>query len=380
MKVLMLVPFPGIKGPIPKHTPHLVAALRQLGCQVETEPWGRHSDDESFQDKLAGRVQDVVRICQRLRRERFDVMVIKTAHDWATLSRDVTLVMAAGRLCPRIVIQFHGSAPDRVRQQGQTLFRAATSRLISGSDAALVLSQEEQMQWQECYPNARFYTVSNPFVPPKATTGESVALPWKVPSSTPVLLFCGRLIPEKGIFDLLHAMHAIVQQTNCHLAVLGDGPESGRVRQCVSELRLNDHVTLAGYITGDQLWAAYRGATVFVLPTYWKEGFPTVITEAMHAGLPIVTTRIRGAADLLTEGTNALFVPPRDPATLARTVTRLLDDRDLCAAMSTANRQKVKEFAPLAVGRRYLDVLQAVVSSPPRSAPQAVIARGGVSR
>jgi glycosyltransferase involved in cell wall biosynthesis len=96
-----------------------------------------------------------------------------------------------------------------------------------------------------------------------------------------------------------------------------------------------------------------------VLPTY-AEGFPTVITEAMSAGLPIITTGIRGAADRLEDGTNALFVRPRDSVGLFKAMERLLQDGALRSMMSEANIERVRVFSPDVVGQEYVSTLLAI--------------------
>jgi len=55
VRVLMLVPYPAIQGPLPKLVPLLLDQLRALGCDVETECWSRHSDHESLLEKVVGR-------------------------------------------------------------------------------------------------------------------------------------------------------------------------------------------------------------------------------------------------------------------------------------------------------------------------------------
>jgi glycosyltransferase involved in cell wall biosynthesis len=361
MRILMVSPGPNIMGPLPKHTPLLVAALRELGCDLITGTWGRHSDRESLADKFVGRAQDVICIRRTLRENAVDVLVVKTAHDWRTLLRDVSLLLGTRRLCPTIVLQFHGSFSDRLVSPGHVLFKAASAWLIRSVDAALLLSSEELSQWREFYPAGKFHLVANPYLAIDDSRHGTSTLRWALPQDRPVLLFAGKLMRAKGIFDLLSAMPLILERTACHLFVAGDGPQAGQVQEYVAELGLTDHVTLAGYLQGRQLAAAYATARILVLPTYWAEGFPTVITEAMDAGLPIVTTRIRGAADHLEEGVNALFVPPRDPAAIANAVERLLSDPALCALMAHANQEKVKDFAPEKVAREYLSILEEIV-------------------
>jgi glycosyltransferase involved in cell wall biosynthesis len=117
---------------------------------------------------------------------------------------------------------------------------------------------------------------------------------------------------------------------------------------------------MPGHLAGSELSHEFRVATIFVLPS-WSEGFPTVLAEAMDAGLPIVTTRIHGAADHLIAGENALFVEPRDVNGLASALIRLLEDRDLRTRMASANRERIRIFEPNVVAAEYLHVLRSFV-------------------
>jgi glycosyltransferase involved in cell wall biosynthesis len=361
MRILMLVPFPGVRGPVSKHTPLLVDALRSLGCEVVTEPWGRHRDDESLAAKLTGRAGDIVRVRRRLAHEPFDVMVVKTSHEWPSLIRDIPLLAATRKLVPSIVLQFHGGRSDRLITRGEQGFKLATAGLLRLSDGVLVLSSEEQRESHQFWPLGRFHVVANPF--DLSVWDEAEITTHSERDGPPTLLFASRLIAEKGIFDTLSAFSLLRERTRCRLLIAGTGPEEERIIERRRELGLAEDVVLAGHLSGDELERAYRAADVFVFPTYWFEGFPTVITEAMAAGLPIVTTRTRGIGDHLQEGVNALFVPPRAPAALAEALERLLSDVELRERMSLANREKVKEFAPNRVAGRYLKVLEEIVAS-----------------
>jgi glycosyltransferase involved in cell wall biosynthesis len=143
----------------------------------------------------------------------------------------------------------------------------------------------------------------------------------------------------------------------------GDGAHAQRVREKIRALNLDNYVELPGYIEGERLWQLYNTADVFVLPTFHPEGFPTVITEAMSVGLPVVTTRIRGVVDHLQEGTNVLFVSPKDPVSLAKAVVTLLKDPVLRSCMGKANQEKIKDFSPDKAGKLYLEVLQDMLQS-----------------
>jgi glycosyltransferase involved in cell wall biosynthesis len=118
---------------------------------------------------------------------------------------------------------------------------------------------------------------------------------------------------------------------------------------------------MRGHLSGDALWREYSDADVFALPTRWPEGFPTVLAEAMDAGLPIVTTPIRGAADHLVPGEHALFVEPGDVSRLADALITLLEDPDLRERMGSANQRRLGLFEPSAVAADYLQALESIV-------------------
>ena len=343
--MLMLSPSENVRGPLPVHTPLLIDALRDAGCEVSSEPWGRHADDESTLGKLPRLIADIRRIRRALAADRFDVMVVKTSHEWKSLLRRLPLVAAERRRVPGLVVQFHGGRSDRLVRPGARLLKLASWVLFASVDGVLVLSTEEAREFARFFPAGRFRVVSNPYRarPPESAAGAGATA-----------IFTGRLLAEKGIFDLIRAV-ALLDAGR--LVVCGSGPAEGELRDLTRLLGLDTRVVFAGYLSGGALAEAYRGAAVFVLPSY-SEGFPTAITEAMDAGLPIVTTRIRGMADHLTADVNALFVPKRDPEALARALARLFADADLRRRMGAANQAKVRDFAPPVVARAYLAAVE----------------------
>lgn|GEM_PF-366799 len=363
--VLFLAAYPSINGPLPKLTPLLVDELRRLGCHVELSGWSRHHEGETVAEKLGGRLQDLAAVAGRLRRAAraggpFDVMYVQTTHDEAALLRDLPLFELTEPLGTRRVVHFHGSMVDEVVAPGRPLFTRGSRWLVGRCGAVMVLSEEERERWQECCPGARFETVLNPFVPP---AGAASAPPRPPLDGRPAeLLFVGRFIPSKGIFDLLEAMPAVLARRPCRLRMAGFGSHEGRIHETIDRLGLAGRVEVVGYVSGDDLDRLYAESDALVLPTYFGEGFPTVFPEAMSFGLPIVTTYTRGAADLLEEGAQALFVPARDPAVLADRLLDLLGDDRLRAKMGEAERRRVLDFAPAAVVPRYLDIMQSVVA------------------
>ena len=358
LRIFMLVQHTDIRGPLPKLTSHLVTALRSLGCTVETHPWGRQREGESLVEKTAQRFRDLLSVRRALSGKEFDVAVVQTAHDWRTLIRDI----AVARLLRRhpTVLQVHGSQASRLAEPGNHAFKAATAALLALVDGIMVLSTEEQRQLEAFRDRPPVFTVKNPYVrfhlagSPSAADGEG--------SESARLLFVGRLIREKGILDLIDALPLVLRHVECQLDVVGEGELEGQLIDRIQTLGIEKHVKRTGYLSGSELIREYQRAAIFVLPTSWAEGFPTVLAEAMDAGLAIVTTPIRGAIDHLIDGENALFVASGDVPGLAASITTLLGHKDLRARMRAANQPGVRIFAPDVVAAEYLQVLQTVVS------------------
>ena len=274
------------------------------------------------------------------------------------------------RARPPLVLHLHGSECDKLGLPGQRLFTALSALLVRHASSIMLLSNEELRVWRRACPNVDFSVVLNPFVAPQVSETRPAGSPCNAGSRVPTLLTVARLIPEKGVFDLLDALAIVRRLQSCRLLVAGTGPARDELVRRTADLQLDDAVEFLGYIGGPQLEEAYRRADLFVLPTYFAEGFPLSIMEAMSYGLPIVTTRIRGSADQLTAGEHALFVPPRDPGSLARAIERLLRDDTIRSHMAQANIARAADFEPRRVVPQYAEILRSVVSRSSRDEPK----------
>jgi glycosyltransferase involved in cell wall biosynthesis len=357
-RLLMLAPSPAISGPVPgpiaKLAYRLVDALESAGYQVDTELWGRHQRDERPVRKILGRAADLLRIQRRIAQGSYDLVFIHTTHDARAFLRDLLLVLPSPASV-RWVLLVHGS---RFQGAGR-LLKLGTRLLARRASAVLLLSSEELAEWHSFYPPGHYSLVSNVLAPLPGADGEPSFE--TRPQGVPELLFVGRLIREKGIYDLVEAFSTLRSKRACHLTFAGEGPEAEELQARASQLGVADDVELTGHLHEDELARLYRRADVLVLPTYFGEGLPTVLLEAMSVGLPIVTTRIRGAADHLVEGENALFVPPRQPDALAEALDGLLDDDALRSRMGENNLRKAEDFSPARVVEAYLRVFEDVV-------------------
>lgn len=190
------------------------------------------------------------------------------------------------------------------------------------------------------------------------------------------ILSVGRLVPRKGVGNLVSALALLREQGyDVELVVVGgDGaspdqpdPEVERLRDLATDLGVAEHVELRGQVPQDQLPPVLRSAdTVVCAP--WYEPFGIVPLEAMACGVPVVAATVGGLVDTVVDGVTGLHVPPRDPGSIARATARLLDDPGLRSALGRAGRDRARgRYSWDRVASATLRIYQQVVGAEDRS-------------
>ena len=100
-----------------------------------------------------------------------------------------------------------------------------------------------------------------------------------------------------------------------------------KMRQLAKQLNVAERITFHGAVSHERLGVFYSTADIFTFPSLY-EGFGIVLGEAMHAGLPIVTTRVGPINEIVREGENAVVVAPADSPALAGAIKTLAMDHD----------------------------------------------------
>ena len=187
-----------------------------------------------------------------------------------------------------------------------------------------------------------------------------------IPDDEFAVLYCGQLIPRKGVDTLLRAtarVSASVARTSVLLA--GDGPERPALEQLADELGIRDRVHFIGFHQPDELPRVFAAGDALVLPSH-AEGWGVVVPEAMAAGLPVFATdRVNAAADLVRDGENGGRFAPGDHARLAALLQDAADDPDQRRAMADAARAAVRCETPAFAARRFVGLLDAAAARRP---------------
>jgi glycosyltransferase involved in cell wall biosynthesis len=172
----------------------------------------------------------------------------------------------------------------------------------------------------------------------------------------PLFLFCGQMIPRKGIDLLLAAFRRVLESG--HVARLILAGREANVAAVLRELpsAVSAHIELVGFQAPAALPALFGRADVFVLPSR-HDGWGVVVNQALGAGLPIIVSARVGASELITPGREGLIVPAGDVEALAAAMMQMVAAPAVRARMGQAARQRSLELTPARAAR---DMMQAI--------------------
>lgn len=161
-------------------------------------------------------------------------------------------------------------------------------------------------------------------------------------------LFAGRLVKEKGVFDLLSAYAKLSQpvREQFGLVFVGDGVFRPRLEKQAAAISPGA-VRFMGFAQREQLAEYYALAQVLILPTH-TDPWGLVVNEAMACGLPVILSRMAGCAlDLVKENCNGMLVQSSDIEALASAMASLASQPELCREMGAMSTQHISKYSPL---------------------------------
>jgi glycosyltransferase involved in cell wall biosynthesis len=273
-----------------------------------------------------------------LRRDRPDVFFVQ---DYATGRFDVLLTLA--RVFGVPLIAFHsGSRPE------QYLGRLAKRWTIRRADRLLVSSREESEMLARRYrvEPERLALILTPidtvgFRPLGRTEACRAA---RLDPARRHVLFVGRLDDAvKRIGALIRVFATLASEhTDTDLVIVGDGRDGAMLRSLVED-KAPGRVRFVGWVAGaESLAPFYNAAECLVLPSL-REGFPTVVGEALACGVPVLASRVGGVAELVIEGKTGWLLPPGDDHALRAGLAAVLSNPGAVAAMRPDARALAEE-------------------------------------
>ena len=359
MKILVGMPSKDSWGGPASSEPPFVEALRSSGAEVVAADYvyGDKDRPTPFFERVRRVAATAFRFRKLVREGGFDIIHLNTAFDLKTILRDSfsIFVMRPGKA--KVFFKLHGSEAERFVDASlpvRMLIRYLQKRVAGYG----VHTREELENFKRIgFDPAKFSFVKN-----AVTLHESLPAGFvreqKDPTASFILLFVSRFIPAKGLLETIRACALLRERgIRFELRAVGDGETRAEAERLTEELGLGDAVVFTGYIPEDDVAKQFFEADLFVFPTRHPEGFPNVLFKAVAVGLPIVTTRVRAAADYMSEPGNCLYCT-QEPENVADRIERLVNEKALREEISRSNLTLGQSLLPDEIAREFIGIYE----------------------
>lgn len=182
-----------------------------------------------------------------------------------------------------------------------------------------------------------------------------------MPGGPPTFIMIGRLMRDKGVEEFVKAAARVREKVpDARFRLVGKAESDNPTGLSAEQV----HAWVEGGIVEHvpecrDVRPHLAGAHVFVLPSYYREGLPRTLLEAIATGRPVITTDMPGCREPVVEGENGWLVPPRDPAALAAAMLRSVESWDRLQQMGNRARQIAEErFDVVAVNRLMMSAMR----------------------
>ncbi len=175
------------------------------------------------------------------------------------------------------------------------------------------------------------------------------------------LVFCSRLVENKGILNLIKAIKLVKEKLeDVKLIIIGSGPLKNKIEQFVKKNKLENNILFSGWLPSvEDVAEIYRQSRVFVMPSF-NEGGPRVSLEAMACGLPVITTRVGIMNEIIQDGENGFFID-WSPADMAEKIIKMLNNPETIMEMGEKSLASVKIFKREEMIKNYAEKLLALI-------------------
>lgn len=185
---------------------------------------------------------------------------------------------------------------------------------------------------------------------------------YKIEDDNFIILFLGRLHPQKCPEDLINAFPKIIDKVpNAKLIFAGKGEEESKLKRMAKDLNLSNSVISAGFVSENEKWGLLNNCDVFVLPSA-IEGHPITVIEAMACSKPVIATSVGPFPEIIRAGETGLLVPLHAPNELADAIIELALDEEKRKEMGVKAKDYATErFSINKTADEYLEIYERLI-------------------
>ncbi|MDT7041980.1 GT4 family glycosyltransferase PelF [Candidatus Nitronereus thalassa] len=232
-----------------------------------------------------------------------------------------------------------------------SLYQRLDQFILSRFDHTIAVSESTKQEMVAVgIPESKISVIHNG-IEPHVWSSDQVTFDFRrelgISADAPLIGYVGRIMPEKDLETWLQAASLVAKQyPQARFVLVGEGRDGTfltKLQELAESVGISENVLFPGYRR--DLISVYGAFDIFVLSSL-REGLPNSILEAMALGVPVVTTDVAGAKELVVDGEAGFVVPQQSPVQLANRVLELLDNPETLRRMQQASRHRIEtEFS-----------------------------------
>lgn len=336
MKVIITHPHFNDPGGVAKYYRKLKG---KFSVDVEHCVIGKRPDENGYLLKVCRMLSDYIRILGFLAKRETKIIHINPSLDPKSVLRDGLSLLLGRFFKKKTIVFFRGWRKDfekDLERNGLWLFK----QIYGKSDLIIVLSMEFKYKlrsWGFKQPIYREVTIADD----ELLNGFNIkkVIEKRTSFKKKRILFLSRIIKEKGVYIVIEAICNLLKKyPNIELIIAGDGSELGGVKLYVKNLSL-PNVIFKGYVNGEEKKQLLENSYIFCFPSYYGEGMPNGVVEAMAFGMPVITRTVGGIPDFFKNGKNGYMTDSKNPIVIAGLIEKIIKDEELYKRISLYNYQ-----------------------------------------
>lgn len=325
-----------------------LSGLEELGYSCRQIPYSRNKWNISLVNRGYGVILNAFKVLVQLYKQKPDILYLNSRLDVNGSLRDAFSVFLFRYFyfhSLKIVIKSHGSDLSILNNKKFIFKNLVIPILVSKVDAWLFLSQDEVAGFAMHKPELKdkVFVTFNIIDSKRSIHSESFQQKHSLPNDKFKFLFVGRMVYEKGVFAILDGIAKFPKKEDCIFLMIGNGEELENLKLKAVELGISHNLRFTGFIEEVECDHFYANSDALILPSH-DEGFAMALFKSVVTGLPVITTQIRAAKDLLIAPDNCLWVDGKSGDSVASALMEIYENKHLRNAMRINNIKLGEKF------------------------------------
>jgi len=351
-KVLILCPHPERKGGVAHYYRAIKRHFSSDNLTIQYYYTGKKSDNPSLPFRIKHSIKDILSLLTCI--SKYDMIHLNPSLDMKAIIRDGIYNFIAKRIFrKKTIVFFHGWSSDLENTINNGFI--PIFKIIFNCDCILVLADSFKTKLLSWGYDPDKIIVETTNIDDALFQNFSIEDRLaRIDSNSPIkLLFLARIEKNKGIMETIEAFSLLAKDyPEMRLVIAGTGSFIHDAKKYADKISKN-HITFLGYVRGNEKINVYLTSDIYIFPTYYSEGMPISILEAMAMGLPVVTRPVASIKDFLKNGKHGFLIESKNPVDIVSCINRIINDVDLWKSMASESHEYAIERFPCSrVARR----------------------------